>query len=226
MLKKSLLVLAIAAATLPAFAQVGVDSQSEAGAQASTGPIGITSIVNMPNANPYSTNAQMVNYSGRYRVDGVPVAAGAASFSTPAVWRCATAGAGGALQLKDFALSFALPGGESAICPREFRIAIIGGIFDRALLAAKADLSAEQKAIANEAVKAMHAEACGDDEMANSFENTEKFKCAAPIETKTREARWAREREVAAARAANRPVAMLPGVPAPTAQPKPWMAGG
>ena len=225
-MKKSLLVLALAVASLPAFAQVGVDSASNAGASAATGDIGITSIVNLPNSNPMSY--QTLGYSGGYTqtFKGQPVSAGAASFATPAVWRCATAGAGGALQLKDFALSFALPGGESSICPREFRIAIIGGIADRALFAQKKDLSDSEKKIAQDAYAAMHAEACGDDEMANSLEHTVSMKCAEPINSDTRKARWDREREIAAAKAANRPVAMLPGVPAVAPSPKPWMAGG
>jgi len=228
-MKKSLLALAIAAASLPAFAQVGADSASSAGASASTGNIGITSIMNLPGANPFTSSN--IGYSGGYTttVKGQPVAAGAASFATPAVWRCATAGAGAALQLKDFAFSLALPGGESAICPREFRIAIIGGIYDRALLAEKSDLSAEQKKIAKDALASMHAEACGDDEMANSFEHSENFKCKEPITTDDRKARWAREREQKQ-RASVDMVTGLPIVasaPAAPRQPRqPWQSGG
>lgn len=230
-MKKSLLALAIAAASLPAFAQVGVDSASSAGASASTGNIGITSIMNLPGANPFTSSN--IGYSGGYTttVKGQPVAAGAASFATPAVWRCATAGAGGALQLKDFALSFALPGGESAICPREFRIAIIGGIADRFMFAEKNDLTSDQKRIALDAAKAMLAQACGDMEMANSLEGTKGMQCAEGATEDDRKARWAREKQ--AKQVANtvvlptgERVAYMPGVPVVREQPKPWQAGG
>lgn len=231
-MKKSLLAFAVLTlASAAAFAQTAADSNANSGANASTGNIALNTSLYLPSANPFSY--QTLGYTGAYTqtVKGQPVAAGAASFATPAVWRCATAGAGGALQLKDFALSFALPGGESAICPREFRIAIIGSIADRFAFANKPELSDSQKVIALDTAKAMLAQACGDNEIANSLERTKTMQCDEPTADEDRKARWARERQ--AKQVANtvvapngERVAYMPGVPAVREAPKPWQAGG
>lgn len=227
-MKKSLLALAIAVASLPAFAQVGADSASSAGASASTGNIGITSIMNLPAANPFSTNANMVNYSGRYRVDGVPVNSVASSFGTAPTWRCLKGGYGAALQAKDFGISLALPGGEVDICPREFRASIIGGLFDRAVLAKKIPANTVERDLADDGIKATLAMVCGDDEIANSLEGTQ-LQCAEPATTEDRKARWAREREQKQ-RASVDKVTGLPIVasvaPAPRQPRQPWQSGG
>ncbi|MNU19473.1 hypothetical protein D3C71_77000 [compost metagenome] len=230
MFKQSLLALAVAAASLPAFAQVGVDSQTQVDVSAGVGDIGITSVMNLPSANPFST--QTVRYEGGYRVSGMPINSVASSFSSAPAWRCVKGGYGAALQAKDFGISFALPGGESDICPTEFRAAIIGGLYDRAVAAAKLPAGTQERVIANEAVEAIKAQVCVDDQIANSLEGG-KLQCSDPtIAAETRKARWARERQEAAGKVAyttmvnGQQVAVMPPSPAPRQQPQPWQAGG
>ncbi len=232
-MKKTLLALSLAALGATAFAQeapggTSVTGSATGSATAGVGNIGISSVFNLPGASPYTFGN--INYSGRYRVEGQPVAAVAPSFSSPAVWRCATAGAGGALQFKDFALSLALPGGESSICPTEFRGAIIGGYFDRAARAEALADSDPGKAIMKDSVIAMRDVICTDEGIANSLERTANHKCDEPASTSDRKARWAAERQkrqqLAAdlSRASGLPV-VVAADPQPR-QPKPWEAGG
>lgn len=224
-MKKSFLAFAIAAASLPAFAQVGADSNSSAGATATLGNIGITSIMNMPASNPFSTTANMVNYSGRYRVDGVPVNSVASSFSSAPTWRCVKGGYGAALQAKDFGISLALPGGESDICPTEFRASIVANYFDRVAAADALSETDVRKTAALDAVVAIRNTICTDEQIANSLEATKKHQCAQPLTTEDRKARWAREAKARQAQAT------LSGQTVPVAdaaprQPMPWQAGG
>lgn len=179
MFKKTITILGLAAA-LPALAQVGADSQSTAGARAELGDVTSITTLNMPGA----PAVQGITYGGEYRVKGVPVQSAASSFSTPAVWRCAAAGTGGALQARDFGVSFGVGGGDSPICAREFRIAIAKSVIS--LRVAK-----------DEGYDAALALACGDDDIADAFEGT-LDQCEAP-KTAKRKARLERERASTAA---------------------------
>jgi len=232
-MKKSLLALSLVALSASAFAQAGTSATGSATGtgSAAIGDIGITSIMNMPATNPFTMAANSVNYSGRYRVDGVPVNSAASSFSSSAVWRCSTAGTGGALGTRDFQLSFAFGGGESGICVTEFRGAVVGGYFDRARAAEALPDSDPGKAAAKDAVVALRATICEDEKIANSLEATKGHQCAEPLTTESRQARWTRERQAKTAAAQTisingQQVAVLPGVPAARQQPKPWEAGG
>lgn len=193
-MKKTLLTLALAAAAaLPAYAQVGADSQSEAGATASVGGIGITSIMNLPAANPFSTST--MNYSGGYTVSGMPVNSVAPSFSSPGQWRCTRPGGGAAVQGEKIGLSFAWGGDDSPICVYEF-----GAAFARSVVDLYVTFQREKdlvvKAAAKEAFLVTHALACKDDTMADAFEETETMKCSAPKKNARKE-RWAREEQAA-----------------------------
>lgn len=204
MFKQTTIALLMALA-LPAFAQVGADSQSSAGATAQLGNVTSQTTVNLPGAPALQGVMQGVNYSGEYRVKGVPVNSAASSFSSPAVWRCATAGTGGAVQAREFGMSFGLGGADSPICAREFRIAIVTNIIEMRV----------KKAEGYDAALKL---ACGDDEIADALEGT-LDQCAAP-NTTARKARWDRER--ADAQRAGRPVATnAPAAPIPG-----WKAGG
>ncbi len=220
-MKHTLLALALAAAVLPSFAQTAVDSTAGATSGASVGDIGITAIMNMPSASPFG--AQTVNYARRYRIDGPPVAAVPSAFSSPAVWRCSTAGGGAAAQGRDIGLSFAWGGSESEICGLEFRIAI-GARLVELRVGAEAEKDATKAASMRDAYLVGHAIACADEKLANSFERTTTMQCAEPTTTDERKARWARERESRARAAA----AM--GQPAPVASvkplPPPYTSGG
>ena len=198
-MKKTLLTLALAAAAaLPAFAQVDAASQSEAGANASVGGIGITSIMNLPAANPFTTNT--MNYSGGYKVSGMPVNSVAPSFSSPGQWRCTRPGGGASAQGEKIGISFAWGGDDSPICVYEF-----GAAFARSVVDLKVTYERETnllvKAAAKEAYLVTHALACKDDTMADAFEETEGMKCAAPKKNARKE-RWAREQQAAEARSA------------------------
>ncbi len=206
MFKKAIIPLILAAAALPAFAQVGADSQSSAGASAQLGNVTSQTTVNLPGAPALQGVMQGVNYSGEYRVKGVPVNSVASSFSSSAVWRCSTAGTGAAVQGASFGASLALGGADSPICAREFRIAVVKNLID--MRVAKAEgYDAAQKL------------ACGDDEIADALEGT-LDQCAAP-NPNARKERWERERADAAR--AGRTVAT--SAPA-AARPNPWQAGG
>lgn len=134
---------------------------------------------------------------------GQPVATAGPAIATPAVWRCATAGAGLALQLRDIGLGASTPGGESFICAQAFRIAVVEGT----------------EKLTGAAYTVAKALACGDDAIANAYESTAK-QCDAPSTTDARKQRWASE-----ARARS----VLSGLPPPvlaTQRPMPWQAGG
>lgn len=198
-MKKTLLTLALAAAAaLPAYAQVGADSQSEAGANASVGGIGITSIMNLPAANPFTTST--MNYSGGYKVSGMPVNSVAPSFSSPGQWRCTRPGGGAALQGEKIGLSFAWGGDDSPICVYEFGAAFARSVVDLKV-AYERETNATVKAAAKDAYLVTHALACKDDTMADAFEETEGMKCSAPKKN-ARKDRWAREQQAAEARTA------------------------
>jgi hypothetical protein len=193
-MKKTLFTLALAAAAaFPTYAQVGADSQSEAGASASVGGIGITSIMNLPATNPFSTST--MNYSGGYTVSGMPVNSVAPSFSSPGQWRCTRPGGGAAVQGEKIGLSFAWGGDDSPICVYEF-----GAAFARSVVDLYVTFQREKdlvvKAAAKEAFLVTHALACKDDTMADAFEETETMKCSAPKKNARKE-RWAREEQAA-----------------------------
>lgn len=201
-MKKTIIALAFLA-SVPAFAQgVGADSRSLAGANAALGDITTELTLNMPGA----PSIQGIQYGGEYRVKGVPVNSVASSFSSPAVWRCATAGTGGAVQARDFGLSFGLGGADSPICAREFRIAIALNLID-------------MRVKKHEGYDAAQKLACGDDDIADALEGT-LDQCAAP-NPGARKARY--DREAAARANAGRPVSTA--APA-VARPMPWQAGG
>lgn len=64
-MKKTIIALALAL-SLPAFAQVGADSQSRAGATASLGSVNSSTTVNLPGSSP----TQGVMYGGGYDISG------------------------------------------------------------------------------------------------------------------------------------------------------------
>lgn len=174
-MKKTIVSIALLVLAAPVLAQVGVDSQSSAGARAELGDVTANTTVVLPGA-PAS---QEVRYKG------LAVNSPAASFASPAVWRCATAGGGGSAIARDFGLSFAVGGADSPICAREFRIAI-------------ADRIIEMRVKGLEGYDAALKLACGDDELADAFEGT-LDSCAEP-KPNARKERWARERAAAAQR--------------------------
>lgn len=207
-MKKTLFALAFAALAVPAFAQVGVDSQTQVDVQAGIGDVTSNTTLVLPNGNPITHNTQDVNYSGSYRVKGVPVNSAATSISSPAVWRCSTAGTGAAIQLKDFAASLALPGSEADICRKEFAMAIVNMLVDL-------------KAKSPDAYYANQKIACTIDYIADALEGGS-MQCA-EADPNARANRWAREKAERnqAAAAMGKPVASLN-----TNQRAPWLSGG
>jgi hypothetical protein len=194
-MKKTLLTLALAAAAaFPAFAQeVDAASQSEAGANASVGGIGITSIMNLPAANAFTTSN--LAYSGGYKVSGMPVNSVAPSFSSPGQWRCTRPGGGASVQGEKIGLSFAWGGDDSPICVYEFGAAFARSVVDL-YVTYQRETNALVKAAAKEAFLVTHALACKDDTMADAFEETDTMKCSAPKKNARKE-RWAREEQAA-----------------------------
>lgn len=223
-MKKTFLTLALAAA-LPAFAQSSIDSQTNVGVTAGVGDIGITSIMQLPAANPFTTVNQA--YSGGYKVSGMPVNSVAPSFSSPAVWRCSRAGGGGSAQGEKFGISFAFGGDDSVICGIDFRIAVAKNLIEMKVAASQEKDVAKSAAMMDAYVIGVRL-ACKDDDMADSFEGTT-LECKA-AKTDTRKARLAREaqveRQVQSVIVNGSPVAVMPGVPMARQQPQPWQAGG
>lgn len=191
----------LALALLASFAvqaQTTASGASDAAAVARGGDVSVT----LPQANPYSFVSSLQDA----RLHSNQAAPAQSSFATQAVWRCATAGAGGAVQFVGFGATGALPGGEAVICGVDFRIAV-----HKAIAAMPDD---EQKIALRIA--------CTDDVMADAYEGT-KFQCGAP-QPNARKARWDRERN-----GGLRARAMLEGRDTAVAtqrQPMPWMAGG